>query len=1499
MNGFLKRKEYDYNNLLLELVNVILVIINRDGLIEYINKKGCEILGYAKDEVIGRNWFQTFIPGNEREKVENVFNGLIDGIHDNNYFENHILTKDGKEIIIAWHNRVVVDEKGRALVTISSGDDITEKKIKERKLEESESFLRFETEIDNLFLSDPGKVAYDKALDLIIEFMDCKHGLFGYINEEGDLICPTFTDGIWDECQMEKKKFLFPCSEFNHTIWGKAILERDVKISNSSFVMRGGNKPMQNCIASPIIHHGEVIGVLMVIGRKNNFGNDDSKKIKKISNFLAPILHAHLERDVDERKRKELELSLRMSEEKYRMLFNESKDAIFIVNAQGLILEVNQNASKLSGYTTSELCTMHLQQIQEPGNKELIAKMLNEILIKGENRFETMLKTKSNDIITVEINAKLLDKKRGLIQGILRDITERKRIEERLENFSRFPLENPNPIFRVNENGIITYANKGCDEIFKRLDCKGGGKIHDIWQGNIFSALSSNSIVKMEVMDHDIVYAFEIIPIKKFKYVNVYGHDITKRKEYEIEIHRKSEIERLIAKISSLLIIGTLETFQDIISDVLKLVGNFFSSDRIVILLLDEYGKFMSFYAEWSKERNDDNFNTRKIVNTERIPWLVKKIESGEIYEIMDIRELPMREKSELLEISPGNLYTKKFLPLIFGTKTIGVLEFDFQQPSEAWNKEIKDVGKTISQIIASSISNIESSIALLNSKTRYKDLIESLNDAFMIDDENFKITYVNEKFCQLLGFEKREVIGKTLFEMVDEEMLDLFKEQMDARKNGISGNYELTFRKKDGNLLYALVSAKPISDLTGIYGGSFAVITDITELKKLGKNLEYQLQLENIISQVSTDFINKPIEDIDRSINNVLKMIGLFIGYTHAILGLFYENYSKMEVINEWSMNGKDFIFLNRNNSLGKNYTFGVNIEWLIDILDGKDYVQLEGHEKIKEILKDANFFSILIIPIKIKKKLIGFVGFGAESLMGEIKKEITILSRFVSEVISNVLEKKEIEGKLRDSEQRYRLITENANDLIGVISKDFICEFQNDTYSKILGYGANEWVGRDYRQLIHRDDVPIFLENIDRQIHDNIEKVTFEIRMINKLQIYFWFEVSSKIIKSEEQDKFLIVSREITVRKIVEDRLRESEARYRIIVENASELVAIVDEEYRFVYLNDKHAELLGYDLEDLYNRNLMDIIHPDDIPSYDSLAARGELRILKSDGNYIWFEVKGTPFKDKDGMEKTIFISRDISSSKEFKEKLIRLNEDLERRVIERTRDLERAQEKMLRQEKLAVLGKLSGSVSHELRNPLGIISNSIFYLKRKFSQEGEKVKRHLQIIESEIKRSKKIINDLLDASRIGKTELSDGNLNEIVNNAINRVEKPLNVKVDLSLDTEIPNIKIDGEQLVQAIQNIIINAYEAMPDGGSLTISTKLENNMISIYIKDTGIGIEKDKLNLIFEPLFTTKRKGIGLGLTIVSDIIEKHGGSIFVDSEVSVGTMFSIRIPLH
>jgi signal transduction histidine kinase len=260
-----------------------------------------------------------------------------------------------------------------------------------------------------------------------------------------------------------------------------------------------------------------------------------------------------------------------------------------------------------------------------------------------------------------------------------------------------------------------------------------------------------------------------------------------------------------------------------------------------------------------------------------------------------------------------------------------------------------------------------------------------------------------------------------------------------------------------------------------------------------------------------------------------------------------------------------------------------------------------------------------------------------------------------------------------------------------------------------------------------------------------------------------------------------------------------------------------------------------------------------------------------------------------------ERTRALEEKISELNRSQMAMLYMIEDMN----ETSRQLKATQEELIRKERLAILGQFSGNISHELRNPLGVIDSSIYYLQMRLNEKDEKVHQHLERISHSVRTATTIIENLLNLTRMNKPVLNWYNLSTLLNDCLKTCKIPDEVKlVEDFPETEIM-VKAEKEQIRMAIDNLVKNAVASMNGKGTLTIQTrKTEEAEAEISLIDTGAGIDPDHLSQVFLPLFSTKAKGIGLGLSITKMIVENHGGKITAVTEPGKGARFTIRLPL-
>lgn len=399
------------------------------------------------------------------------------------------------------------------------------------------------------------------------------------------------------------------------------------------------------------------------------------------------------------------------------------------------------------------------------------------------------------------------------------------------------------------------------------------------------------------------------------------------------------------------------------------------------------------------------------------------------------------------------------------------------------------------------------------------------------------------------------------------------------------------------------------------------------------------------------------------------------------------------------------------------------------------------------------------------------------------------------------------------------------------------------------------------------------------------------------------------------EGQKAHLASLRDVTERKTDENALRANEERLRMLIEQLPIGVSLLDQNRKMVFANQALIKILEMTSSDDFSegkfRNRR-YIRPDGTPmpfnEYASVRAFTEQQPVKDietglvteNGKTIWTNVSAAP---SPLAEKGVVVATmDITKRKQMELELQHLNLHLEERVAERTKELNLAQEKLALQEKLAILGQLAGSLAHELRTPLATIKNAAYFFKMVCPPQDSDYSEMLKVLNNAVMDSDRIISSVLRFARPQISSIHPVLLAGILRNALAQTVVPQNISIQIEIDEEL-SVLADSNYIEIALSNLIRNAVQSMPDGGSLRIKAEVRNGVgetpaqTSICIQDTGGGILPENMDRLFEPLYSTKIKGIGLGLPISKLMVEAHDGRIDVTSVAGHGSSFTIVLP--
>lgn len=406
---------------------------------------------------------------------------------------------------------------------------------------------------------------------------------------------------------------------------------------------------------------------------------------------------------------------------------------------------------------------------------------------------------------------------------------------------------------------------------------------------------------------------------------------------------------------------------------------------------------------------------------------------------------------------------------------------------------------------------------------------------------------------------------------------------------------------------------------------------------------------------------------------------------------------------------------------------------------------------------------------------------------------------------------------------------------------------------------------------------------------------------------------EATVAIIRDENGKEigFLDILRDITERRKAESALKESVRDYRLLFANMIDGFAyckiVLDEkgepeDFVFLEVNDSFEQLIRLKRVDVIGKKATDALpgikdyNPEFFKICWRVASTGVSERFETEFKPlgIWFAI--SVYSPRQGY--LVAVIENIDEQKRLSEKIEEYSQGLEITVADRTQELTEAQSRLLKAERLAAIGELAGMVSHDLRNPLSGIKNASYYLRKKHSSLiGESGNEMLNVIDRSVEQANNIIADLLDYSREIHLELEEYSLKSLIDYALLSLKVPPSVKIVDHIQNS-PVIRVDAGKMERVFINLIKNAIEAMPNGGTLEIASAQIISDLQITFADTGIGIPEEVLTKLFTPLFTTKSQGVGLGLAICKRIVEAHGGKMSVRSALNKGATFAINIPL-
>lgn len=736
----------------------------------------------------------------------------------------------------------------------------------------------------------------------------------------------------------------------------------------------------------------------------------------------------------------------------------------------------------------------------------------------------------------------------------------------------------------------------------------------------------------------------------------------------------------------------------------------------------------------------------------------------------------------------------------------------------------------------------------------------------FVFEFSTGRLVEANDGFFKSFGYDRSELSSLTLFDLVFDS-----RETIEAELNSPSdqGGVLLPskeYKHKDGSAIEMEVRGTNIVHGEETYAIVSAV--DLTEKRKAEVEAELQrVRYEN--------FIRNSAEGIWRI--------------------EFPETVDISEERDKIARNiAERGIIAECNNALARMYGFEEPAQ-----LIGRralDFVaDLDVYAASKLKFTEKNFSITNVETVERDRR--GNIHYFENSYIGEIKDRWLVRMWGIQR---DITEKRRLQEQLRLSEYRYRNLVEQANDIVLLFDNNGEFVFANRRFFEQTGYSAEEISGRTTSMIAHPEDAEELAKRIAEQFKYPDKQFRHTLRLLTKYNDERIVELSMTTLRSGERTAgILAIGRDVTDEQSVKKALHESEEKYRSLVEHSLLSVLVVQGD-TIVYTNPTSANLFETDTASLQGAPLSSFIHPVD---YLKVFEKFEEAVQATNAD-TQFSVRAVTFTGK------------IKSIEGWAASITYMGKPAIQLAMVDITDTKKLQEQLFQSQKMESIGQLASGVAHDFNNLLGSIYGAIGILRKDFASHDTKLTKYVDILDVSAKRAAELTSQLLTFSRQRESNIIPVRLNDTINDAMKILVRSIgkNIKVQYSLDPTVYNVEADPSQIEGIIINLSINSRDAMPDGGTLHITTSSADfddeitkqiadarpgRYACLSIADSGCGMDEETKQRIFEPFFTTKPigKGTGLGLSIVYGIVKNHKGFIDVYSEPGQGTTFKVYLP--
>ena len=529
-------------------------------------------------------------------------------------------------------------------------------------------------------------------------------------------------------------------------------------------------------------------------------------------------------------------------------------------------------------------------------------------------------------------------------------------------------------------------------------------------------------------------------------------------------------------------------------------------------------------------------------------------------------------------------------------------------------------------------------------------------------------------------------------------------------------------------------------------------------------------------------------------------------------------------------------------------------------------------------------------------------------------VPEDLVIIECFIGVISVTVLtlaaalyERQKAEEDIKNKEARFRSLVENSFEVIAMIDTQAKVLYTSPPTKNILGYDNSELLGHSMFEWMHPEDIPGVFEIFQGLLKTPGAIASAKCRMLRKDGVWRWMEGSGHNLLHDPAIGAVVINyRDVTERKLLQERFEQA-------VEYSPVANIMVSKEGQIQLVNKSTEALFGYSRDELLNMKIENLM-PEQLrgnhsgyregfhqqPKARPMGSGRELYALRKDGSQLLVEIGLTPIDSEEGLCVLASIV-DITQRKNVEEILRRDKEGLESLVDERSKELIKTQTELKQASRLADIGTLAATVAHELRNPLGVIHLAAYNIKKEMDDLG--VNKHLVNIEKKVWDGNQIIDNLLSYARIKIPHYENVRILHILDDCLLTVQGRFGEKgviIEKQYGDGLEFMDADPNHIREIFLNILNNACQAIEGpGGKVELKAQRDSGVLKVSVQDTGVGIAEGDLNKIFEPFFTRKAKGTGLGMTVCNELVNLHHGKIEIKSRLGEGTVVYVFLPLH